>query len=160
MAAALRYQLQRLEAMQEAGRRLLTRPQLGQEFFPRGEPQALDVVSTTVYDVSLYELLQAYARNAVRAEATSLHIAPMNYYSVEEALLRLEKLLGATPGWRSLSAFLPSGLKDAFQGRSAIASTLTASLELVREGKLEIRQDGTFGPIFLKARSDQRTEQT
>lgn len=160
MAAALRYQLQRLEAMQDVGRRLLARPQLGQDFFARGEPQPLDVVSTTIYDVSLYELLQAYARNAVRAEATSLHIAPMNYYSVEDALTRLESLLGATPGWRSLSAFLPPELQDAVQGRSAIASTLTASLELVREGKLEIRQDGTFGPIYLRPKSNERTEQT
>ena len=160
MAAALRYQLQRLEAMREAGVRLLNRPQLGQAFFARGEPQPLDVVSTTVYDVSLYELLQAYARNAVRAEATSLHIAPMDYYSVEDALQRLESLLGSAPGWRSLSAFLPPELKDSLHGRSAVASTLSASLELVREGKAEIRQDGTFGPIYLRSRDERRNDQT
>ncbi len=155
MAAALRFQLQRLEAMQNAGKRLVDLPRLGQQFFGRGEPQPLDVVSTTVYDVSLYELLQAYARNAVRAEATSLRIQPTELYTMEQAIKRLEGLLGAMPSWRSLTAFLPSDLEGALRQRSGVASTLAASLEMVREGKIEIRQEGSFGPIYLRARVEQ-----
>ena len=154
MAAALRFQLQRLEAMQNAGKRLIDLPRLGQQFFARGEPQPLDVVSTTVYDVSLYELLQAYARNAVRAEATSLRIQPTQLYTMDQAIKRLEGLLGAMPTWRSLATFLPSELQGELMQRSGIASTLAASLEMVREGKLEIRQDGSFGPIYLRARME------
>ena len=71
---------------------------------------------------------------------------------MEDALQRLRGLLGDTPSWRSLASFLPSDLRDGLIQRSAVASTFAASLELCREGKLEIRQDGTFGPIFLRAR--------
>ena len=154
MAAALRFQLQRLESMQKAGKHLIEMPRLGQQFFARGEPQPLDVISSTVYEVSLYELLQAYARNAVRAEATSLRIEPTKLYSMDDAIQRLEKLLGSMPGWRSLSSFLPAELQGELLQRSGVASTLAASLELVREGKLDIRQDGQFGPIYLRARTE------
>ncbi|MGF1608160.1 MAG: segregation and condensation protein A [Kiloniellales bacterium] len=151
MAAALKFQLQRLEAMQEAGQRLIRLPQLGSELFQRGAPETMPVVTTTVYQVSLYDLLKAYARNAVRAQAAAhLRIAPLNLFSVEDALQRLRGLLGATPGWQSLLTFLPTDLQDDLQRRSAVASTFAASLEMVRQGKLQMRQDGTFGPIYLR----------
>ena len=153
MAAALKFQLQRLEAMQDAGQRLLTRPQLDAEFFRRGEPEAPTVVTTAV---TLYELLKAYAQHAVRAQASSLHIAPLNLYSMDDALQRLKGLLGSdTPGWRSLVMFLPEDLQDDLQRRSALASTFAATLEMARSGKIEIRQDGTYGPIYLRGISEQ-----
>lgn len=154
MAAALRFQLQRLEAMREAGQKLLGRAQLGHEFFARGEPQPLSVVVKPVYTATLYELLQGYARNAVRVDAANLRIAPLNYYSVEDALERLRGMLGEMPSWRSLFGFLPPELQDDTQRRSAIASTLAASLELAKQGKLQLRQDGTFGPIYLRSSTE------
>ena len=150
MAAALKFQLQRLEAMQGAGQQLVRLHQLDSEIFRRGAPESMPVVTTPVYQVSLYDLLKAYARNAVRAQAAHLRIAPLNLFSVEDALQRLRGLLGATPGWQSLLTFLPSDLQDDLQRRSAVASTFAASLEMVRQGKLQIRQDGTFGPIYLR----------
>ena len=150
MAAALRFQLQRLESMQEAGRRLMARPRLGIEVFARGAPELLAVITHTSYEASLFDLLQAYARQSNRIEATQLRIPPSDLYSVDEAIRRLRGLLGSSPGWRSLSAFLPADLRDGLIWRSALASTLTASLELCREGKLRIRQDGTYGPIYLR----------
>lgn len=155
MAAALRFQLQRLQAMRDAGVRLTARPRLDSEIFRRGEPVPLRVVTHPIYDVSLYDLLKAYGRKRNRAEATSLRIAPPELYSVEDALQRLRKLVGATPGWRALTAFLPSGLRGGLLWRSALASTFTASLELCREGKLKIRQDGTYGQIYLSNNTDQ-----
>jgi segregation and condensation protein A len=128
----------------------MDRPQLGIALFPRGAPEPLEVVPTAVYQVTLYELLKAYAQNAVRSQAKQLHIAPLNLYSVEDALQRLRRLIGDTPDWRSLFAFLPTDLLDDLQRRSAVASTFAASLEMARQGKIQIRQDGTYGPIFLR----------
>ncbi len=150
MAAALRFQLQRLEAMRNAGERLMARPRLGHEFFARGEEQPLVVVTKPTYQASLYDLLRAYARNAVRVEAASLTIESLNYYAVEDALLRLRGLLGDLPNWRSILACLPAELQDEEMRRSALASTFAASLELARQGEIQIRQDGTFGPIYLR----------
>ena len=152
MAAALKFQLQRLEAMQNSGQRLLARPRLGQDFYARGEVEPFRILARPVLQVTLYDLLSAYARNSTRANVTSLRILPPEVYAVEDALQRLRGLLGDMPSWRSLASFLPQELRAGLIQRSAVASTFAASLELCREGKLEIRQDGAFGPIFLRSR--------
>ncbi len=149
MAAALRFQLQRLEAIQEAGWRLMARPQLGREFFARGAPEPIRIVTHTEYEATLYDLLHAYALQSARAEANDLHIPPTELYSVDDAIHRLRGLLGHMPNWRVLSSFLPAELEGTLLWRSALATTFAASLELCREGELRIRQDGAFGPIYL-----------
>jgi segregation and condensation protein A len=153
MAAALRFQLQRLQAMQDAGRKLMARPRRGQEVFARGEPMEIPVVDRPVYDCSLYELLQAYARQKVHRAPERLRVDPHELYSVEEALGRLTRLLGVTPAWSTLAAFLPNGLQGGLRRRSAFAATFAASLEMVRDGKADLRQEETFGPIFLRPRA-------
>jgi segregation and condensation protein A len=158
MAAALKYQLQRLQAMQDAGARLMALPRLGRDVFARGEPAPLRVVAETTYDISLYELLSAYGRSRSRAPATALRIDPAELYSVDDALQRLGRLLGDIPGWHALSSFLPPDLQGGLLWRSAIASTLAATLELSRQGQVRIRQDGPFEPIYLSRNPDYRTE--
>jgi segregation and condensation protein A len=152
MAAALRFQLQRLQAMQDAGQKLLARPQLGQQVFARGEPTEIPVVHRPRYECSFYELLQAYARQKAGPAAESLRVDPGDLFSVEDALDRLRRRLGHVPDWSTLAAFLPAGVTG-LQRRSATAATLAASLELVRDGKAELRQDSTFGPIYLRPRT-------
>jgi len=152
MAAALRFQLQRLQAMQNAGEQLTARPQLGREVFPRGAPEPLRVVTEARYKASLYDLLKAYAGIRRPGDLASLQIALPELHSVEEALQRLRALLGEAPGWRTLSSFLPPDLHGGLVWRSALASTFAASLEMCREGELEIRQDGSFGPIYLSTK--------
>ena len=151
LAAALTHQLQRLEAMQQAGVRLMARPQLGRDVFPRGEPEGLPRVLVPVYELSLYELLKAYGEGRQRQEGSVLQIEAPELYSMDDALHRLSHLLGRMPDWRTLSSFLPPGLQGGIVHRSAVAATFAASLELVRSGKLQLRQDATFGPIYLRS---------
>ncbi|MGB0683639.1 MAG: segregation and condensation protein A [Magnetovibrionaceae bacterium] len=159
LAAALQFQLQRLEAMQKSGGRLADRPRLGFERFSRGAPEGFRDETIEVVDLSLYELLKAYGRQFSRQQTGSLHIEAFDIYTVEDALQRLRKLVGHVPDWQALWSFLPEDLAD--QGlvtRSAIASTFAASLELAKEGKLSLRQLDTFGPIYLKS-SDRASEE-
>ncbi|MEX0924193.1 MAG: ScpA family protein [Rhodovibrionaceae bacterium] len=158
MAAALAFQLQRLEAMQTAGQNLMKLPQLGQEFFARGAPERIQRTTNATYDVSLYELLSAYGRvrGSVQRDS-SLRVLSLNLYSVEDAMERLRALLGDAPGWRTLSSFLPADLRDSLMLRSAVATTFSASLEMVKSGKLQLRQDAAFGPIYLR-RSEKDVE--
>jgi len=152
MAAALKFQLQRLQAMREAGGRLMDLPRLGRDVFARGEPVPLRVVTTTRFECSLYELLAAYGAMHRRTEGPgALRIDPSELYTVEDAIARLRRLLGAAPGWQSLHGFLPPALRGGLVWRSAIASTLSASLEMVRQGRVELRQDGPFRPIYLRS---------
>ena len=61
-------------------------------------------------------------------------------------------MVGQELDWMGLQMFLPEGLTDGLIARSALASTFAASLELAREGKIEVRQLDTFGPIYLRSR--------
>lgn len=150
MAAALAFQLQRLQAMQDAGARLMARPQLGKEVFSRGAPEGIRVVQKPVYNVTLYELLKAYGEQRMRKQNSLLRILPTELYSMEVALERLSSLLGRMPEWSTLQSFLPPELAGGVIARSALAAMFSAGLELVRSGRLQLRQDRTFGPIFIR----------
>ena len=151
MAAILAFQLQRLEAMRNAGTRLFERPLLDQAFFKRGETEPLKFENRASFEVTLYDVLRAYARQHARQEGSSLRIAPTELYSIEDALNRLKTLIGDLPDWTVLSSFLPSGLKDVLLVRSALASTFVATLELARNGRIEIQQSHPYAPVYIRA---------
>ena len=154
MAAALQFQLQRLQAMQQAGTQLLARPQLGRDVFARGAPEGVELVTRAVYDCSLYDLLKAYADHKRRSMVTNLTIEAPDLYSVDDALQRLRDMLGRTPDWTMLVKFLPLGLTGGLLRRSALASHFVAMLELARQGRLELRQEsGSVGPIYMRAKA-------
>jgi segregation and condensation protein A len=157
MAAALAFQLQRLEAMRDVAGKLMALPQLGRDFFSRGEPEAIPVVHTPIYSVRLYDLLRAYGAIANRRQGGMLRILPTEIYSMDDALQRLGDMLGRSVGWQTLLSFLPPEWTGGLRGRSAVASTFAATLEVVRSGRAELRQDGTFGPIYLRP-SQAKTE--
>jgi len=104
----------------------------------------------------LFELLKAYADHKLRSENTSLRIVSTKLYAVEEAVKRLRSMLGQMPNWQTLVSFLPVNLRGTLLVRSAVASTFVASLELVKEGQIELRQDDPYGPIFLRNREQPR----
>ncbi len=152
MADALAFQLRRLESMQEAGHRLFQRPMLGRDVFAIGAPEGVEVINEAVYEPSLYELMRCYGAIRSRNTDTVLHIAPQDLFTVEQAVERLRRLLGNIPDWADLYAFLPENLKGSLIMRSAVASTFAATLELVRQGQAELRQDGAYHPIYVRAR--------
>jgi len=151
LAAVLAHRLRLLAAMQTAGGRLMARPRLGHDVFPRGMPEELAVVAVPVYELGLYELLKAYGENRRRAVKAVLAIEPSAFHSVDEAVERLSRFLGHVPDWRELTSFLPEELRGELFLRSALASTFAATLELARRGRIELRQDRTFGPIYLRS---------
>jgi segregation and condensation protein A len=154
LAAALAFQLQRLQAMREAGAKLMARPQLGRDFLPRGEPERFKVVARSVYAVTLYDLLKAYGSHSGRHREGALHILPSDLYSMDDALKRLGGMLGKITDWVTLASFLPTGLAGGLIRRSAVAATFAASLELARSGWLKLRQDRMFGPLYVKRQED------
>ena len=152
LAEALQFRLLRLEAMQQVGKGLMARPLLGRDVFAHGAPEGLKTVTKPVYAVSLYELLKSYGDHRSRGEATVLHIRAPEYYSVDDALRRLSQMIGHSIEWRHLGAFLPPQLRTGILGRSALAATFVASLELTKTGEIELRQEEIYGPIFVRAR--------
>jgi len=152
MADALKFQLQRLEAMQKAAQQIQDQPRLGIDVFTRGAPEAREVEEKPVYFLPLYDLLTAIAAPLRRKKQPTYNIAPTRLYSMEESMERLRHLLGDMPSWSTLQNFLPLTIAVGLEGRSALASTFAATLELVKNGELELRQDGTCAPIYLRRR--------
>ena len=159
LAEALAFQLQRLQGLREAGERVVALPQLGRQVFGRGAPEGVKIVRRPVWQLSYYELLKAYGQIRSREGMSTLTIIPSELYSMEAALERLVGLLGRMPEWTTLQTFLPPGLGRGVVARSAIAAMLSAGLELVRTGRLQLRQERSFGPIWVrKAPENQVTE--
>lgn len=158
--AALAFQLRRLDAMREAGKRLMARPQFGRDFWPRGSPEPIPERVETVVTADLRGLLRGYGRYLRRrqGQAPLALSEPVVLDSVEAALARILRSLGHAPGWESLSRYLPLGTLEGLRGgalpaRSALAATFGAVLELARQGVVVLRQNQPFGPIYLR-RSD------
>jgi len=151
LAAVLEHRLRLLEAMQTAGSRLMARPRLGQDVFLRGAPEGLAIVPVPVYELALYELLRAYGQSRRRSEAPVLTIEPSAFQSMDDALKRLAPFLGHLADWRELTNFLPPEVRGELFRRSALAATFAAALELARDGRIELRQDRAFGPIYLRS---------
>ena len=151
MAAHLAWQLQRLEAMRDAAARLMARDQLGRDVFARGEEAKVATHRRTVWTASLIELMRAYAHIRTKDDFRPLHLGRGPVFTMEQALERMRGMLGTVVGWAELAAWLPEEWKDApSRRRSATAGSFAAALELVKAGRLELRQEAPFRPIYLK----------
>jgi segregation and condensation protein A len=151
LAEALALRLRLLAAMQHAGAALMARPLLGRDVFARGAPEGLDTIDQPVFELSLYELLRAYGISHRRQHGQVLTILPSAYQSLSDAMEHLARFVGQVPEWRELMAFLPDELRDGPLRRSALAATFAATLELAKSGRVELRQERAFGPLYLRS---------
>lgn len=160
LAATLAFQLLRLEAMRDAGAKLMARTRLHHDIFPRGEVEPfVETRKMEAVKVNLNDLLKAYSTHVARQQPHGLRIEVSELLSVDLALKRLRQMLGHSPGWATLFSLLPDGTAEGLRrgsiyARSALAATFAASLELAREGQIGLRQNTLFGPIYLGPAGD------
>lgn len=151
MAASLAFRLKRLEAMRDAATRLINRNRLGRDVFARGMPEHIPTGRRSAYEAMLYDLLNAYASLRQRHAITQVTIEKRAVWSLSDAREILSVLIGGfDDDWTALDHFMLRYLTDPAERTTAIASAFAATLELVREGRLELRQDGVFQPIYLR----------
>ncbi len=151
MAAMLAFRLQRLQAMREASAKLMARNLLGRDVFDRGSPEPLVFETKREYADNLIDLLKAYAeRRQKKMRHQSYTVHKLRAFTVKEARSVLERLVGAMNDWGPMDRWLAEYLADPEMKRSVMASSFTASLELVREGVVEIRQEAAFKPIYMR----------
>ncbi|TDK39744.1 segregation/condensation protein A [Rhizobium deserti] len=149
MAATLAFRLKRLEAMRDAATRLVNRNRLGRDIFARGAPEHIPHRVESKYDATLYDILSAYANLRQRTAITHVTIERRKVWSLVDARELLTRMLGEMGDWTALQYYLLPYLPPEDRV-TATASAFAASLELVREGKLEMRQDGAYQPIYLR----------
>ena len=150
MAERLKFQLKKLEAIRQVSEKLMKLPKLGTDFFERGMPEGIRLIRTPEYYLSLYDLLKSYADQRYKTAYSSMTIERPPVYAMEDALVRLQRMVGTVPDWTRLETFLPKEFSSGKGARSGVAGTLAASMELVREGLIEVQQLMPFGPVFIK----------
>lgn len=153
LAADLAERLARLEVLRKAAQMLGQRARLGVDEFARGMPEAVVVHAAPSWDVGLHDLLSAYLERRRFQAASRVSIARRTVWSLQEARAVLERLVGRALDWAPIDAFLTDFALDGPARRSARASAFAASLELAREGKIDIRQDRAFAPLFVRKRA-------
>jgi segregation and condensation protein A len=155
MATALANRLRRLEAIREASNRLMTRPQLQRDIFPRGQPEHIAEIRHPKFTATLFDLLTAYAAQRQQRVLANVHLAKRTVWSLTEARASLERLVGMAEDWSCLDEFLMSYVVDPSQRATVFASSFAAALEMVREGAVELHQKTAFAPLYFRKRPAQ-----
>ncbi len=150
LAWRLQQRLMRLDAMREAGARLMGRDRIGRDVFVRGSPEGLRLVRKAAWQVTPFELFAAYGRVRARTQPAMHVVAHRAVMTLEDAIQRVSMLLGQALDWTTLEAFLPPSGDPAYR-KSALASSFVAALELARQGRLEIEQEEPFADIMVRA---------
>jgi segregation and condensation protein A len=152
MANALAWRLQRLEAFREAANQLMQRPQLQRDVFERGDPEPIADIKRPQWTATLYDLLSAYAKQRQQSAFNHVQFKKRNVWALQEAREILERIVGQAGDWSRLDQFLVEYLVEPSMRATVFASSLAATLELVREGYLEVHQQSAFAPIYLRKR--------
>src|SRR4051812_10887715 len=149
IALRLQLRLQKLDAMREAGARLLGRDRIGRDVFVRGAPEGLRLIRKAAWQVRDFDLFAAYGVGCARTPPAMHVVHARSVMTLDEAIERVARMIGMALDWTFLESFLPA-TDDPLLRRSALASSFLAALELARRGQLDIAQEEPFSPIKLK----------
>jgi len=156
LSAILAFRLRRLEAMREVGSKLLTRDREGVHVFRRGMPEPIFLIKNFNHKDTLFDLISSYSGLRNRNYDNKWKPRVFSIFSIEDARNRLEKMLGTAIDWTKIEDFLPINNDTTEEGilfrRSSLASIFSASLELSKEGLIEISQNKNFGSIKFKVK--------
>ena len=150
LALRLQLRLERLNAMREAGARLVARDRIGRDVFPRGAPEGLRTVRKALWQAEIFDLIAAYGRISARTRPVMHIVANRPVMTLEAALERVARLVGSAVDWAVIESFLPESATAEFR-KSALASSFLAALELARQGRVELQQKSPFAPLYLRA---------
>lgn len=155
LAARLAFRLKRLEAMRNAAALLMTRKRLGRDIFARGMPEGMRTIRVRQYTGIIYDLLKAYAEQRRRTTKRVHVVHKRTVWSIKEARQRLEAMIGEWTGeWLQLSRYFEQYLASPEVAKTAVASSFGATLEMAREGLVEISQAEPFAPIYVRKREE------
>jgi len=153
LANSLAFRLKRLEAFRAAAEQLVTRPQLNREVFARGAPEPIVHIKTPEWTATLYDLLSAYAAQRQKHALARVRFAPRSVWSLADAREAIERLIGSAADWSRLDEFLIAYVVEPAARTTALASSFAATLEMVREGLIEVHQGAAFEPLYVRKRA-------
>jgi segregation and condensation protein A len=149
LALRLQLRLERLDAMREAGARLMARDRLGRDVFLRGAAgEGLTTIRRTGWQAEIFDVIAAYGRVSARTRPALHVVASRDVMTLEAALERVAAMLATRVDWTAIERFLPPSAGRL--RRSALASSFLAALELARQGRVELYQCEPFEPLMLR----------
>ncbi len=154
MAAALAFRLKRLEAFREVAQKLLERPQLERDIFSRGDPEPIAQIKHPQWSATLYDLLSAYAVQRQKQSLGTMRFAVRKVWSLAEARSAIERLIGVSADWTCLDDYLVTYLVEPSMASTVKASSFAATLEMVREGLMDMQQHAAFAPLYVRKRAN------
>ena len=153
MANALALRLKRLEAFRNVAQKLFERPQLDRDVFARGQPEEIAHIKRPEWTATLYDLLSAYAARRQNHALARVRFARREVWSHAEARETLARLMGGSTDWSRLDEYLIAYVVEPALAPTVLASTFAATLEMAREGEIELHQDTPFSPLYVRKRS-------
>jgi segregation and condensation protein A len=154
MAAALAQRLRRLETIRQVAEQLLNRPQLGREVFARGLPEPIAEIKRPEWTATLYDLLSAYAGQRQKQARSFVRVRKRTVWSLAEARAAVERLIGGATDWCALDEYLIAYMVEPSLATTVRASSFAATLELVREGLVQVHQSAAFAPLYIRKQPD------
>ena len=154
IAEKLKLQLKKLELIRLLSDELLKKKRVGRDIFYRGTKGGIRSINNPVYKVTLYELLKAYSIVKTQFAFQKINIPKLPVMTTQEGIKRIKENIQLIDDWKKLSELIPvSFIKSRKTKKSGLASIFSASLELTKDGLINIMQKNLFDDIYIKRSS-------
>jgi segregation and condensation protein A len=151
VAEKLKLQLKKLELIRILSDQMLKRKRLGINIFTRGVKGGIRSIYSSSYSVTLYEILKSYANNVMKKDFMKINIPRLPVLTTEEGIKIIRTFFGKLPDWKKLSELIPKKYNESKTlKKTGFASIFAGSLELTKEGNIEMKQKTLFDSVFIK----------
>ena len=151
VAEKLKLQLKKLELIRLLSDQMLKRKRLGRDIFLRGGKNRIRSKFNTKYSLTLYEILKTYAIIITTKNFQKISIPKLPVLTTEDGIRVIKSFLEKMSDWKNIKELIPESYKiDNKLRRSGNAGIFAASLELAKEGNVQIKQNNLFDEIFIK----------
>ena len=153
VAERLKLQLKKLELIRILSDQLLKKNRIGIDVHFRGQPEGIRLINSPEYKVSLFEILKSYSNHKMQKDFLQIKIKKLPVFTTEEGIQLISKIIKQLSDWKDIRELIPINFKKNLKlKKTGLAGIFAASLELAREGKLDINQEKLFGDILIKGK--------
>ena len=151
VAEKLKLQLKKLELIRLLSEQMLKRKRLGKEIRTRGMRAGVMSIYNSEYKLNLFDLLKTYSSIIMIKDFQRINIPKLPVFTAEEGIKTIRNFFGKLSDWKKLDDLIPNNLRKVSKyQKTGKAGIFAGSLELVKEGNLNIKQENLFDDIYIK----------
>jgi segregation and condensation protein A len=153
VAEKLKLQLKKLELIRILSDQMLKKKRLGVHIFSRGMKGGIRSINTPIYDISLYDLLKSYANIQIQKSFQTINIPKLPVFTTEEGIKQIKNNFNQISDWKNINELIPKFYFDEKMKKTGLAGIFSASLELTKEGEVQLLQKKIFEKILIRKNS-------